>query len=100
VANIKALIFGHLAPIRYYEWLTKLANRKGPKELMNLSFWPQSLKRIELAHYSGNMLSGPRPGLGTVDFIYFANLQIFTKILEFFNFRKFLFFHKIFILFF
>jgi len=28
----------------------------------------------------------------------FANLQNFTKILEFFNFQKFLFFHKFYIL--
>ena len=56
---------------------------------MDIANLAPNLKLKELVHYSGNMISGPRPGLGIVDFINFANLQIFTKILEFFNFQKF-----------
>jgi hypothetical protein len=75
------------------------AIRKGPKEL---SYWHQLapfLNRIILAIIPV-MSIADKAGGDMAWILVFANLQNFTKFLEFFNFQKFLFFHKIFILFF
>ena len=74
------------------------AIRKGPKELL---YWHQLalfLNRIILAIIPVMSIADNAGGdLAWILFKIF-NLQIFTKFLEFFNFQKFLFFHKFYIL--